>query len=1230
MLSKFSVKKPYTVVVAVVIVLIIGAISFLNLSTDLLPSMNLPYVVVYTSYPGASPEEVELTVSKPLEQSLATTSNIKAINSISSENTSMVILEFQASTDMDSVSLEISEKLDMVEAYWPDGVSSPTMVKMNPEMLPIAVLAVDKEGMDTTEVSAYVESTLMNEFEKIEGVASATATGLVEKQVEVSISQDKIDALNKKILKELDADLAEQEEKLDQAEEELSKGKSQLNATLSQQGKKLDEAESALSEGKSQLTDTKTQMEDGLAQLTQSRDILQMVLSETSTQIQNLQARVEELMQIATPTPEEAQELQASQALLDTLVPAQAEAETNLAEMEGQIVELETGLSEVDGQLETLSSQESQLQDARSKLESEGSKGRQQIRDGEAELEEGRKQFEEARDKAYEQASLDGVITVDLVKNILTAENFSMPAGYVYEEGQGYLVKVGDKVEDIDELKDLLLFTMPVQGVEEIRLADVADVTWTDNQDELYAKINGNPGVLLSLQKQTDYSTSQVCQTVNETIAQLEAEDPTLHVSVLMDQGVYIDIVIGTVLDNLIYGGLLAILILLLFLHNIRPTVVIAVSIPISVIFAIAAMYFTGVNLNLISLAGLALGVGMLVDNSIVVIENIYRMRDEGLPAKKAAVEGAKQVAGAITSSTITTICVFLPIVFTEGISRQLFTDMGLTIAYSLLASLLVALTLVPAMASGTLRSNKKIEYQLFERFKNFYGRLLDWTLKRKAVVLVFAVVMLVFSGYCATQMGTAFIPEMDSTQVSVTVQMPEDTDFKEAGALTDQVVERLMEIEDIETIGAMLGGNALLGGNSNDATLYAILREDKAKSNEEVREEIEEKTADLPCTVTAEGSSMDMSALGGDGIELIVKGDDMDTLNQIAQELGTLLGGVEGTQNIEAGDDLAPVEVRVNVDKDKAMKEGLTVAGVYNYLRTLLSETQATSLTLENQDYPVIVMEDKNSGLTRDDVKKIWIPTGEEDEKVLLCDIATIVETRGVNSIAREDQQRYVTVTADIDAGHNIGLVSRDVEAKLAEYQLPSGYTVEIAGENEMIQDTLRDLILMVGLAIVLIYLIMVAQFQSLLSPLIVMFTIPLAFTGGLLGLLIGGMEISVISMLGFLILAGVVVNNGIVFVDYINQLRKTGMPKKEAIVLAGKTRIRPILMTAITTILGLSTLALGVGTGAEMLQPLAVVTIGGMIYATLLTLFVVPALYDALNRREKKGEPEDAEDAE
>lgn len=1422
MLSRFSVKKPMTVFVAVVLVLILGVMSFINMTTDLLPNMDLPYAVAYTTYIGASPEQVEQSVTKPMESALAATSGLKNITSVSQENVSIVVMEFEEGTGMDSAMIEMNAALDQLSGSLPDAAGSPILMKINPDLLPIMVLAVDSDSMARQELSEFTTSTVIPALERVDGVASVSGSGLLESQIRIELDQSRIDALNEKVLTAIDGSLADAEKQLKATRKQITEGKKKLEEQSGTAYAQLVAAAGQLSGIKDQTTIGSTlnsaevkalqavlDQYDAMVKLQKDYNDaetiarafgaadyakLQLLQTTRTTLRANLkaaentlkaadaalkelgssdedalqeeldaaqaqqaaaqvaydaaalgapkrleekedagwkelqqretkkQAEIAELEQQLKENPNDAElqaklntaeaelaaietektayinrndpeTVKANEALtaaqnsvtraetrLETYrqsAAAKAEAEKTLAEgtkaldentaaikkilgeengkkwieshdkvqddygtiaelnaaisaLEPRIPELKKELAtakasqkELDAALSELDKAQSQLETGKLELSQQLILATVQLQQAEQALNEAEEQFRQQRDAAYKAAGLDGILTQSAVSQLFMAQNFSMPAGYIQSADGRLALKVGDKFADLQELENWVLFDYSVGDVGQIRLSDIADVRLADNAEELYAKINGNDGVLLTVQKSSVASTSGACRNLYDTMERLEEKYEGLHLTALSDQGQYIDLVIRSVLQNLLFGALLATAILLLFLRDLRPTVIVAFSIPISLLFAVVLMYFTGVTLNIISLSGLALGVGMLVDNSIVAIENIYRLRQLGYNAATAAVHGCRQIAGAITASTLTTVCVFVPILFTGGLTRQIFADMGLTIAYSLGASLLVALTLVPALSGKILTGDAagKKPNRLLSRMMERYEKLLRLVLRHKAPVLLGAVALLIVSGLLAVGMGTAFMPEMDSPQVSVSIEMPEDATTAQGREMCDTVIDRILSVDGVDTVGAMEGQTMMSGG---DLSLYVLLQQKRSGSSQQIAKEIEAACTDLDCTVTANGSTMDMSMMtGGSGIRLAVTGDDMDTLRSAAAELARAVSAVEGVASVSDGQEENSTEVRITVDKAKAAEYNLTVAQVYQQVAAaVLSQTTATDITVNGSDLPVVVVPDDRDITTRETLEELKL-TGtqnQQDCEVRLSEIAAVTEAASSAAIHRENQSRTVTVTAQIADGYNIGLVSREVEKLLADYQMPEGCSYAFEGENEMIRSTMGDLALMIALAVALIYLIMVAQFQSLLSPFIVLFTIPLAFTGGLLGLWITGKELSVIAMLGFLMLAGVVVNNGIVFVDYVNQLRLEGRERTEALVQTGRDRIRPILMTALTTVFGLVTMALGLGSGGDMLQPLAIVTIGGLAYATLLTLFIVPAVYDIFLKKDPK----------
>ena len=838
-------------------------------------------------------------------------------------------------------------------------------------------------------------------------------------------------------------------------------------------------------------------------------------------------------------------------------------------------------------------------------------------------------QLDSSKEQAKEAANIKNKLTVANVKALLTAQNFEMPAGYISEGNTQYLVRVGDKVTNQKDLANMELLDLGIKGIPPIKLCDVADVAIVDNSADTYCRVNGNNGVVLTVQKQNNYSTADVAAKMKT----LTKENKGFHYVNIMDQGVYIDMVTGSVIQNLLMGAILAVFILLLFLKDVRPTIVIACSIPLSVIFAVVLMYFTGITLNVISLSGLALGVGMLVDNSIVVIENIYRLRKEGVPVKEAAITGARGVAGAITSSTLTTISVFLPIVFTTGLTKQLFVDMGLTIGYSLVASLIVAVTFVPMMSAGVLNKVTQKDSKVIHKLQTLYRKVMTRLLNRKMIVVAVTLALFAGSIFGAMNIGSSLMPSMDSTQMTMTIKMPQGSSMEETASMTDTVMKKVKEIKDVDSVAGMISSGSsgissmTSGGSSNEdqSSMYVLLKEKKKHTNKEIKKEILKKTKKFDCEVEVQESSMDMSALGGSGISVQIKGNDLNKLRSIGKDIAQIVEDTKGTQNISNGSEETTPDLHVVVDKKKAVKNGLTVATIYQQLSEKLKDaSEATTITINEKEYSVNVGNSAKNTLTRDDLKKVKLTgtvSGKEKE-VTLDKVANFRNSDSLSSINRNQQERTLSVTSEIKDGYNVGKVSSAVQKKIKKYNAPKGYSITMKGEMESIQETTGQIGLMLLLAVAFMYLIMVAQFQSLKSPFIILFTIPMAFTGGFLGLLITGKDLSAIAMIGFVMLAGIIVNNGIVLVDTINQLRESGYEFEEAILTAGTMRVRPILMTALTTILGLSTMAIGLGQGAEMMQPMAIVTIGGLIYGTLLTLLVVPCIYGLFNRRKKKAE--------
>lgn len=1333
MLPKLSVKKPMTIFVAVIVVIVLGIVSVFKMTPDLLPNMDFPYAIILTTYPGQTPETVESVVTKPLEQSLSTIDGVKTITSTSSDNYSMLTLEFEDGTNMDTATVDMRGNLDTIKDAWPDGVGSPYLMKINPNMMPVAMVAVDYDGYDTVQISDYVNNELKNQLEGIDGVASVSTKGIVTQKENVIISQTKIDALNAKINDALNDKFGDAEKKISDAKKELQDNISKaeqgsdtieqsindLNSQQEEVAKQLADAQGKAQSGYTEILNAKMQLldqqqsltatkqtltiayqtltqikekldslQDEKAQLTQQIEAFEKIYNdykdalsklanpdltdEQLAQVRAILAKIdEELDKYGFPKEELEERLNnAKNALtnVDKAITQTVEAlkgldtteeklDDTIAEIADKISQVDGGITQIAAAVKGLDNNTVSVNQALSEIEKQQSLAAYQLSGGlsalntkqsevnsaltqlnsaQEELKSASDELSDQKDKAKKAADMTNTVTISNVSNILTAQNFSMPAGYVSDdENIKYLVRVGDKIDGDKEMQSLALFDTGIDGIGVVKLSDVADVFIADDSDEVFTKINGNSGVVFSFSKQSDAATATVSENIAKKLNSLTQENEGLHFTTLMDQGDYIDIIINSVLQNLLMGAVLAIIILYLFLRDIKPTLIVALSIPISVIFALVLMYFSGVTLNMISLSGLAIGVGMLVDNSVVVIENIYRLRNLGVPPVKAALNGAKQVAGAIASSTLTTICVFFPIVFIEGLTRQIFMDMALTITYSLLASLIVALTLVPAMGQRMLRKVKPVKHGMFDKMLGGYEKSIRFVLKHRAVALIVAVVLLFGSMFGAVARGFSFMPNMASTELSVTVSLDDSATMDDTIDAAQNLLDTLTKYDEFETVGVMTGSTASLMGlagsvSSSDADkgsvmAYAVFKDDKVKNSESISKEIETELQSIDGDVVVSGSSSSssMSAmLGDDGVSIKLYGDDLKTLQNTAKDMAEKLAAVDGIDETDNGIGATSGEIKVTVDKTKAAKKSLTVAQVYQQIATAItSETTSSTLTNSGKDLDVVVIKDENSDVTKNNIKdiKLTYTDKEGNEKTTkLSEVAEISDSESMNSITRSDQKRYIKVSGTLKDGYTNTDVSNKAKALFDDYKLPDGCSIEYSGSNESTMEAVNQMLLMMLLGVILIYLIMVAQFQSLKSPFIIMFTIPLAFTGGFLGLLITGFDVSVVALLGFVMLCGIIVNNGIVLVDYINNLRLEGKERREAIVEAGKTRMRPILITAITTVLGLSTMALGIGTGSEIMQPIAIVCIGGLLYATIMTLYIVPVIYDILSKKE------------
>jgi len=1300
-MSKFSVRKPFTVFVAVIAAIIFGGISYFRMTPDLLPNMDFPYVVLVTTYPGATPEEVEEQVTKPLEQSMATLNNISGLSSTSSENFSMIMMEFEMDTNMDGVTVDILQKIQMHTGQWDESIGTPSIIRINPNMIPVMVAAVDAENMDRYELCRFAEDTLIPELEGTTGLASISTGGLVEQSLTLQLNDDKIDRTNKKIEDALRKSLDEARQELDDAQAELDENSKKVEnglAALSNAGSYLNGLENA--GNADDITALATEIAAINSQLAAANSEKQALEAEKDlyvNQLSQMEAAVKPLEELLNQTranrakiapilayPDEtelstitdvdaaameyvtaqgcttvadvrsldnslaATEIETTLSLQEaksTLEATKAAAQARLPVIDQEIAEATARAEELQKQADAKSTEIAEIQAGLEKLPGQIAQGmgrltaastqlsaaQAALMSAQQTLDQAYETFENQLELALNAANLHNIISLEMLGTLVGAQNFDMPAGYVHENGKNIIVTVGDGIDGIEELENLVLFDMGVEDLEPVRLKDVADVIITDNADEIYATLNGNDGLILMFSKQSNYATAKVSDNIRENFAELSEKYPGVSFSPLMDQGDYIYLIRDSIMSSLLWGALFSVLILFLFLRDWRPTLITLLSIPVSLLFALTLMYFSGVSMNMMSMSGLAISVGMLVDNSVVVIENIYRLRALGESRIKAAVSGAGQVAGAIVASTLTTVCVFVPIAFVDGLTRELFTDMVLTLTFALVASLIVALTLVPAMGSRLLREYKEPKENFFTRLMVKYRRSVAWGVEHKAVMLTGSVVLLVLSGALVLMRGFTFMPEMEMEQMMVTMEMPAGSTFAETTDMADQVAARIAAVDGVGTVGGTIADSgsstAGLGGEESgmSVTYYVLLDEETRRKPKAVAEEINTVCADMPCEVNADASSMMgsmMEMMSGSGVTVRVYSNNMDTLQSTAFAIGQTMEQVEGIAQVNTGSEEPTPEMHFVVDKEKALKEGLTVAQVYmEVAEALTGSAEILELTDNGLVYDVIIETKSTDDITPNYLRNLEFKvtdqrTGEE-KTVKLRDVAQIQTAQSLTTINRIEQQRYLDVTGVVAEGYNVTLVTNAVEEAVSAMELPYGADIAFSGERENIMDAMEDLFLLLLVGIVLVYLVMVAQFQNLKSPFIVMFTIPLAFTGGFLALFVCGMELNILSMLGMIMLVGIIVNNGIVLVDYINQLRQGGMDRRAAIEDAACTRLRPILMTSITTILGLVVMALGQNEATSLIQPLAVTCIGGLLYATIMTLYIVPVMYDILAKK-------------
>lgn len=1277
-MEKFSVKKPFTVLVAVIMVLMLGFVSISNMQTNLLPDVNTPFLMVVTVYPGASPERVESEVSDVMQNALGTVAGVESVTATSAENYSLLLMQFSDDTDMNSAMVKVSNKVDQTTASLPSSCLTPSIIEYSLNMNAFMTAAVSREGSDVYDLSEFVSDTLVPYVERKGGVSSVSTNGLIEKMVQVQLSQEKIDAINAKLLEVIDVQLADARKQLESAEAQIEAGRKEYdrqfknyNKTVSdtvmqQFSGQVGEAVETVRKQAQALLDSVNQLiavvqEPEIQQaLIDVRDGLQRVMDKfNETGMKDIDSLIEIVAELRDITDKLTGALQQLQQRLNTEAGTEGSTAADLADdlqvqqslntIYNTLNDVIKAMDDVPGLMSTFSDALGTYSQQQMQAYMKFTEAREMLNEYEKQLAEAKQTYADAEEKAMASSDVSKLLDIDTLAQLIYAQNFSMPAGYVKDSsGKSWLLKVGEEYDSIEDISGALL--LHVDGFGDVRLSDVADVEVIDNAEASYTRLNGERAAVLKIYKGATSSASEVSDNCLSAFQELEAQYDGLHVVVLSNQGNYITIIVKSILSSMVIGAALAIIVLAIFLRDVKPTLVVGFSIPLSVLFAVVLMYFTGMDLNVMTLAGLSLGIGMLVDNSIVVIENIYRLRGRGVPAARAAVQGAKQVGMSVVASTLTSVCVFLPVVFSSSIVKSLMQPMSLCIGYCLMASLIVALTVVPAAASTVLKKAEPKQLKWFDKIQDKYAKSLEWCFRHRALPLLAAVVLLAFCGWRVFSMGVELLPTITSNEAIVTLSTTKDLSKEDSYAIAGKAVEAMLEVDHVEEVGittdtrvagmdiGQLGLPTTITDLLNAANSYGTYQVnvmlDESLSSSEIetaRQALEDALSGIEdCTAKVEISGMqELTSQLASGLSVKIYGADAETLSQLSEKVVDIVNDTEGFANATNGLGSGDATINLQIDRDKVRSYGLTVAQVYQQIAAKLTTTTTaqTPVTVDGSTMSVQISNNLDP-VTKENMMDITFETTvmsadgtTSTGTCTLADMATWETGSAPDSITSEDQTQYVSVTADTLDGYNTTVQARVLEKKLNEFalsdEMPEGCSFSMGGESDSVNFMVNEMVQWLALALPFVYLVMVAQFQSLLSPFIVLFTIPLAFTGGLLGMLFTGQQLTMISLMGFIVLMGTVVNNGIVFVDYANQLRLGGMERRAALIATGKTRMRPILMTTLTTVLAMLQLVFSNDMASQLMSGMAIVIICGLSYATLMTLYIVPILYDILFRK-------------
>jgi hydrophobic/amphiphilic exporter-1 (mainly G- bacteria), HAE1 family len=1034
-LPEFAVRRPITVLMIFIGILVLGVISFNYLAVDLLPDVSFPMVVVLTNYEGVGPQEVESMVTKTLERSLSTTKDLKNIYSYSLEDMSAILMEFDWSVNMDFAAMDVREKIDMVKSNLPEGVDNPTIIKFDPSMMPVVVLGVSSKSKDLGELRYLAEEVIEPRLEKLEGVAAASPMGGKERQIQVELNRDKLRGMN---------------------------------------------------------------------------------------------------------------------------------------------------------------------------------------------------------------------LSVNQILGAIGASNLDLPGGHMKFGQSDFLVRTTGRFKKPDELRRVIV---SYQNNTPIYLGDVAEIRDDFKEKTSEVRVKGAPAVMLTVQKESRANTVKVADRVKKAITEIKKElPPDVEISIIMDSSVFIKQSIANVERSALEGGILAIIIILIFLRNFSSTLIISTAIPISVVATFILLYFGRLTLNIATMGGLALGIGRLVDDGIVVLESIFRHREKGDSPRDGSVNGANEVSMAVLAATITTIIVFVPIEFVTGVAGMLFKPMAYTVIFSLAVSYFVAMVLIPLLCMKFMKVRTvqlQVKPSVADRFFAFsqrtfdsiddtYQRILDWALRHKGLVISGVVGMLLITLPITRFVGTEFMPQVDEGEFEMSVKLPVGTDLEHTTQVLSQIEKIVKDnVPEIQTFyvragveGKGFGALSLLfsditGPHSALIRVELVSAKQRKRSVFEIVELLRPKTKNIPDVDIkynpSAGFLSRITSFGSTAPVLVeVRGYDLATSSALSQKVAEVVKEVPGSRDVKISREEGMPEYKIEIDRDKASALGLNLAQIASTVQTQLGGTVA-SFYLDpklGKEFEILVRLREPDRRSLLDLNQIFIAT-PLGKQVPLSNLAKVVKTVGPVKIDRKSQERIVSVTCQV-SGRPAGDVAREIESRIKkEISIPQEFSVSVAGSYQEQKDSFKVLLFALLLAVALVYMVMAAQFESLLDPFIVMFSVPLGIIGVIWGLFLTGKTLSTLSFLGIIMMAGIVVSNAILLVDYTNVLRKRGLELEEAVIKAGRTRLRPILMTSLATVMGLIPMALGIGEGAELWSPMGVTVISGLLVSMFLTLVLIPTLYAIVNKK-------------